>query len=44
MAELEKRTKITEAIPIVFGDTRARCFGWFHRANGDARSVGVVLC
>ncbi len=32
------------AIPITFGPTETRSFGWFHAAQAPQRAVGVVLC
>ncbi len=32
------------AIPITFGATETRSFGWFHAAQPPRRAVGVVLC
>ena len=31
-------------VPIVFEAPAGGCFGWFHPAQGPARSTGVVLC
>jgi alpha-beta hydrolase superfamily lysophospholipase len=35
---------IKSAIPIAFGTSELRCFGWFHAAHTPVREVGVVLC
>lgn len=32
------------AMPIVFGGSETRCFGWFHAAQKPVRGMGVVLC
>ena len=32
------------AIPIAFGETRTRCFGWYHAPSQPSRATGVVLC
>ncbi|HSI53672.1 MAG TPA: alpha/beta fold hydrolase [Ramlibacter sp.] len=32
------------AVPLVFDAAGSWCFGWYHRATGAPRGVGVVLC
>jgi len=32
------------AQPLYFGGTERPLFGWLHRAGGNARNIGIVLC
>jgi alpha-beta hydrolase superfamily lysophospholipase len=32
------------AVPIAFGATETRCFGWYHAPSKPQRATGVVLC
>ncbi len=32
------------AVPLRFGPSETRCFGWLHRARAPERHAGIVLC
>jgi len=32
------------AVPIAFGATQTRCFGWYHAPSAPQRATGVALC
>jgi alpha-beta hydrolase superfamily lysophospholipase len=43
-ADARKARPPVRPVPFVFDAPAGKCFGWFHPAQGERRSMGVVLC